>query len=299
MAEAAENAQILVFGGAGQVGRALKRACLQVIAPARTEVDLTDREAVRTAIDRVAPRAIINAAAWTAVDAAEADEEAAFAVNALGAGNIAEAAADQAIPLVHISTDYVFEGGGTAAWAPDDPTGPLGAYGRTKLAGEGRVQAAGGPHVILRTSWVFSADGANFVRTMLRLSETRDKLTVVADQVGGPTAAADIAGACLAIADQLAANPKKSGIYHFSGRPDVSWAEFARSIFESAACAVEVVGIPASDYPTPAVRPLNSRLDCSRTRDVFGIERPDWHAGLQSVLEELRERETSGKEADE
>ena len=191
------------------------------------------------------------------------------------------------MPFVHISTDYVFDGSGERPWQPDDATGPLGAYGRTKLAGENAVRAAGGTYAILRTSWVFSAHGANFVKTMLRLGAERDRLTIVGDQVGGPTPAADIAAACLTIAKALQADPGLSGTCHFSGAPDVSWADFARAIFADAGLSPEVVDIPTSAYPTPAKRPGNSRMDCSATMAAFGIDRPDWHAGLRAVLSEL------------
>ncbi|MFO7771233.1 MAG: sugar nucleotide-binding protein, partial [Roseovarius gahaiensis] len=190
-------------------------------------------------------------------------------------------------PFVHISTDYVFDGGGTDPHSISDPVAPQNAYGRSKLAGEQAIAQAGGTFAILRTSWVFSAHGANFVKTMLRLSESRDALNIVDDQIGGPTAAADIAAACLTIADQLQANRATAGIYHFSGAPDASWKEFAEAIFDLAGREVAVSGIATADYPTPAARPLNSRLDCSETETVFGITRPDWRAGLEAVLTDL------------
>jgi len=168
-----------------------------------------------------------------------------------------------------------------------DPVAPQNAYGRSKLAGEQAIAQAGGTFAILRTSWVFSAHGANFVKTMLRLSESRDALNIVDDQIGGPTAAADIAAACLTIADKLQADSTAAGIYHFSGAPDASWKDFAEAIFELAGRQVSVSGIATADYPTPAVRPLNSRLDCTETETVFGIKRPDWRAGLEAVLTDL------------
>jgi dTDP-4-dehydrorhamnose reductase len=163
----------------------------------------------------------------------------------------------------------------------------LGAYGRTKLDGEIAVRAAGGPHAILRTSWVVSADGANFVKTMLRLGGERDRLTIVADQVGGPTCANDLADACLAAAAQLTSDPGKSGTFHVSGGPDVSWADFAREIFKQAGITCEVADIPSSDFPTPAARPANSRLDNSLTEETFGLARPDWRVGLHDILKDL------------
>jgi dTDP-4-dehydrorhamnose reductase len=230
---------------------------------------------------------VINAAAWTAVDKAEAEEAAALSVNGAAPGAMARACAALGLAFVHISTDYVFDGSGTQPWQSHDPVAPLGAYGRSKLAGEQAVTAAGGVSAILRTSWVFSAHGANFVKTMLRLGATRDQLNVVGDQIGGPTPAADIASACLIIAGALTADPAKSGIYHFSGGPDVSWADFAREIFAQAGLTVAVEDIPSAAYPTPAARPGNSRMDCATTEQVFAIRRPDWRAGLAAVLQDL------------
>mgnify|MGYP003111254340 CR=1 FL=1 len=277
---------ILVFGKTGQVAREL-RAAAQVTSLGRDEADLTDPAACAAAIRAHAPDAVINAAAYTAVDKAESDEETAALVNGAAPGAMAEACAEMGIPFVHISTDYVFDGTGTAPWSTNAPTGPLGAYGRTKLAGEEAVRGAGGVHAILRTSWVVSAHGSNFVKTMLRLGAEREALTIVGDQIGGPTAAADIARACLEIARQLQADPAKSGTYHFSGGPDVSWAGFAREIFAQAGIACAVTDIPSADYPTPAARPANSRLDNTQTAAVFGLARPDWRAGLADILKDL------------
>lgn len=228
--------------------------------------------------------AVINAVAYTAVDRAEDQEELAHAINAGTPGLIAQAAAVRGLPFVQISTNYVFDGAGDRPFRTDHPTGPLGVYGRSKLAGEAAVRAAGGPHAILRTSWVVSAHGNNFVKTMLRLGAERDRLTIVADQIGGPTCAADIADACLVIAARLCTVPEVSGIYHFSGGPDVSWADFAREIFAQVKQSVEVIEIPSSEFPTTAKRPLNSRLDNSTTAAVFGLSRPDWRRGLTDIL---------------
>ncbi len=279
--------RILVFGSTGQVATELRRRAPQAVFLSRAEADLADPPACARAVERAAADAVINAAAWTAVDKAEAEEDAARAVNAEAPAAIAAAAAGRGLPFVHISTDYVFDGSGSRPWRPGDPTGPLGAYGRSKLAGEQAVRGAGGAHAILRTSWVFSAHGANFVKTMLRLSETRDRLTVVADQTGGPTPAAAIAEACLAIAAALAEDAAKTGTYHFAGAPDASWADFAREIFRQAGRAVDVADIPSSAYPTPARRPANSRLDCATTQAAFGIGRPDWRTHLTDVLGEI------------
>ena len=281
--------KILLFGETGQVAREVQRragaATLEVLG--RDAADFTDPAACAACVAETDADAIINAVAYTAVDRAEEEEATATLVNATTPGAIARAAAARGLPMVHISTDYVFDGAGQAPFAPDHPTAPLGAYGRSKLAGEAAVRAAGGTHVILRTSWVVSAHGGNFVRTMLRLGAERDKLTIVADQIGGPTCAADIAGACIAIAGQLIAAPSKSGTYHFSGAPDVSWADFARHIFAQAEITCTVEDIPGRDYPTPARRPMNSRLDNAATIAIFGIPRPDWRAGLDDILTEL------------
>jgi len=277
---------LLVFGKTGQVARELQ-ALAAVTALGRDAADLTDPDACAAAIREAKPAAVINAAAYTAVDQAEAEEDVATVINGDAPGAMARACADLGIPLVHISTDYVFDGSGDAPWPVDAPTGPLGAYGRSKLKGEDAVRAAGGPHAILRTSWVVSAHGKNFVKTMLRLGAERDKLTIVADQIGGPTAAGDIAAACLGIAAQLCDDRAKSGTYHFSGAPDVSWADFAREIFAQTGLTCSVENIPTSDFPTPARRPANSRLDCSTTEAVFGIARPDWRDSLARILSDL------------
>ena len=281
--------KVLVFGGTGQVALELARRAGPVVIEMRGRdvADFSDPDACAGVVEASDADAVINAVAYTAVDAAESDEAAAEIVNAVTPGALAVAAATKGIPFVQISTDYVFDGSGTAPWTVDAPVAPLGAYGRTKLAGEQAVRAARGCHGILRTSWVVSSHGKNFVKTMLRLGAERDRLTIVADQVGGPTPAAAIADACLSIAAQLAADPAKSGTYHFSGAPDVSWADFARAIFAEAGLSPEVVDIPSSAYPTPARRPFNSRLDCGSTKAVFGIDRPDWRAGLRDILDDL------------
>lgn len=278
--------KILVFGTSGQVATELRRLA-PVQALGRDTVDLANPSACAEAIRVHRPTAVINAAAYTAVDRAEAEEALATAINGAAPAAMAEACATLRVPLVHISTDYVFDGGGTRPFAPNDATAPQNAYGRSKLTGEQGIRATGASHAILRTSWVFSAHGANFVRTMLRLSETHDELRVVDDQIGGPTPARAIAAACLELARQLQVDPGKSGTYHFSGAPDVSWCDFARAIFATAGRATRVQGIPTREYPTPASRPLNSRLDCSTMETTFNITRPDWRAGLADTLAEL------------
>lgn len=279
--------RLLVFGKNGQVARALQVLAPEAVFLGREEADLSVPELAAEAIATHAPEAVINAAAYTAVDRAEEEEPLAARINGAAPTIMAEACADLGIPLVHISSDYVFDGAGSAPFTASDRTAPQNAYGWTKLAGEQGVQAAKGCYGILRTSWVFSAYGANFVKTMLRLGAERESLSVVADQIGGPTAAADIAAACLRMAEGLVQDPAKRGIYHFSGAPETSWAGFAREIFAQAGLGCRVEDIASEAYPTPAKRPLNSRLDCSSFEKVFGLPRPDWKAGLAAVLRDL------------
>ncbi|MEQ8165634.1 MAG: dTDP-4-dehydrorhamnose reductase [Alphaproteobacteria bacterium] len=276
---------ILVFGRTGQVATELQRQA-SVTALGRDTADLSDPEACSAAIEAHAPAVVINAAAWTAVDAAEAQESDAMRINAKAPGAMAQACCALEIPFLHISTDYVFEGSGTRAWRETDPVAPKSAYGRTKLAGEHQVAEAGGHWAILRTSWIFSAHGGNFVKTMLRLSESRDSLSIVADQVGCPTPAADIAATLLRMGREMTKG-QGGGLYHYGGQPPVSWADFARAIFANAGKTVTVEDIPTSAYPTPAERPRNSRLDCAKLTRDFGIEPPDWTTGLVNVLKEL------------
>lgn len=278
---------LLIFGRTGQVAQELARLAPGAHFAGRDQADLTDPDACAALIERLRPAAVINAAAYTAVDKAEGDVETATAVNALAPAAMAAACAALGVPFVHISTDYVFDGSGDQPFREADPTGPLGAYGATKLEGEQAILAAGGQWAVLRTSWVFSAHGNNFVKTMRRLGAERDRLTIVADQIGGPTAAADIAAAVLEMARQMQADPAKGGIYHFAGAPDVSWADFARDIFARSGLKPAVEDIPTSAYPTPARRPRNSRLDCTAITRDFGISRPDWRDSLTAVIKEL------------
>ena len=277
---------ILVFGKTGQVATELNRVS-GVMALGREDVDLSDPAACAAAVREHAPKAVINAAAYTAVDKAEDEEHLATVINGDAPTAMAKACVELGIPLVHISTDYVFNGRGNTPYCPEDATEPQNAYGRSKLVGETGIRESGAVYAILRTSWVVSANGANFVKTMLRLSETRDALNVVADQIGGPTPARDIAKACLQIANQLIQDTTKSGTYHFSGAPDVSWAEFASKIFVQADRTVTVTPISTAEYPTPAKRPSNSRMDCHSTEQVFGIKRPNWQDGLKEILKDL------------
>lgn len=279
--------RILVFGSSGQVATCLQEQA-DVIALNRDQADLGAPDMLRAAIEATDADVIINAAAYTAVDRAEDDQDQAEQVNHLAVGTMARAAAKRDIPFLHISTDYVFPGNGDTPWQPDDATGPLGVYGATKRRGEDAVRAAGGRHVILRTSWVFSAHGNNFVKTMLRLGRERDALTIVGDQIGGPTAAGDIANALLSCARAVHARCT-GGTYHFSGAPDVSWADFATEIFAQSGISCDVTPIPTTDYPTPATRPLNSRLNCESLMTDFGIARPDWRVSLKAVLTDLGE----------
>lgn len=280
------SATILTLRRTGQVGSYLA-AMPGVVAMGRGSANLSDPDACAAAIRAHAPAAVINAAAWTAVDAAEDDPQHVHLVNAAAPGTMAQVCARLGIPFVQISTDYVFDGSGERPWQPSDTPAPLNAYGRSKLAGERAVAAAGGVYAILRTSWLFSARGRNFLTTMLRLGAERDRLTVVADQIGGPTPAADLAAACHHAALRLIERPDLSGTYHYAGHPDTSWADFARAIMQEAGLACEIANTATADWPTPATRPLNSRLDCSALA-ALGLQRPDWRAGLRAALAELK-----------
>ena len=278
--------RLLVYGATGQVARELARLAPGATFLGRDRVDFATGD-VALPLREGDWDAVINAVAYTAVDRAEAEPELARAVNATAPGRIAAACTARGLPFLHVSTDYVFDGTGEGPRAPADPTGPLSVYGATKLEGEEAVRAAGGLHAILRTSWVFSAHGANFVKTMLRLGAERAELRVVADQWGGPTPAGAIAAALLRMAEVLPARPEAGGTHHFAGAPDTTWAGFAREIFHQAGLPCRVTEIPTADYPTPARRPLNSRLDCRGFTETFGLPRPDWRAGLAAVLKEL------------
>lgn len=281
--------KILVFGRSGQVATELRAQApargIIIEALGREDADLSHPKTCADHISKTNADVVINAAAFTAVDKAEDEKDIARRVNADAPGSMAQAAAERGIPFIHISTDYVFDGSGTLARTTNDPTSPLGVYGSTKLEGEDKVAAAGGWHGILRTSWVFSAHGNNFVKSMLRLAETRNHVTIVADQVGGPTPAADIAATLLRMAE--AGSSVEGGLFHYAGSPDASWADFAREIFLQAGLDISVEDIPTSAYPTPAARPKNSRLDCSRLEKTYGLLRPDWKAGLTKVLRQL------------
>lgn len=305
------SGKLLVFGKTGQVATELARsarsdcaagprAILQATFLGRDDgVDMARPETCAAAIAAHAPDVVINAAAWTAVDAAETQEAAAHVVNADSPGAMAQACAAREIPFLHISTDYVFDGSGDRPWRPTDPVAPQNAYGRTKLAGEEAVRAAGGQAAILRTSWVFSAHGSNFVKTMLGLSQRLDQLSIVADEIGGPTPAADIAAALMRMAALMQAG-QAGGVYHFAGQPFTSWKAFACESFSIAGRQVRVTPLRSADWAAEqratrpyAARPLNSRLDCTTLAADFGITQPDWKAGLRAVLAELGERHTA------
>ena len=277
---------ILVFGKTGQVAIELQRIG-NVIALSRDQADLSNPQLCADIIRAYAPKAVINAAAYTAVDKAEKDEPYATIINGYAPTAIAKVCAELNIPLIHISTDYVFLGTENKPWTPKDTPSPKNAYGRSKLIGENGIRSTGVAHVILRTSWIFSAHGTNFVKTMLKLSDEQKKLRVVYDQIGGPTPAKDIALGCLDIANQLIQNKNKSGTYHLSGTPDVSWADFTKEIFNQANRSIKIIQTSSEDYKTPALRPTNSRLNCSTTERIFGIKRPDWRIGLKVILKEL------------
>ena len=279
---------ILVLGRSGQVAQMLARRAAQenalVMLRGRGEIDLLDQAAIMGAIRDVGAATVINAAAYTAVDKAESEPEAAWRLNTQAPGVMAEACRACGVPLLHVSTDYVFDGSKTAPYLETDVTAPLGVYGQTKLAGEKAIQERYSRHIVLRTSWVFSDLGTNFVRTMLNLGRSRPLLKIVDDQVGGPTAAGDIAQALLTIARHVARRDDLWGIYNFAGAPEVTWCGFAREIFHQAGLTPVVEPIATREYPTPAKRPANSILDCSRIAANFGLPQPDWRLALAEIV---------------
>ena len=282
--------KLLVFGKSGQVAHALQDANasgFDMTFLSRTDADLSNPDACASAVKAARPDMVMNAAAYTDVDGAETNEALAHVINGEAPGKMAGAAAKLDIPFMHISTDYIFDGSGYMPHAPDANPAPMNAYGRSKLAGEIAVRAANPRHVILRTSWVFSPYGSNFVKTMLRLSETRTALNVVRDQIGGPTPARAIATTLLTIATALK-NGASGGTYHVTGAPALSWADFARAIFESAGKEISITDIDTANYPTPAQRPLNSRLDCATLMADFGITQPEWKPALAEMIRGLR-----------
>jgi dTDP-4-dehydrorhamnose reductase len=290
--------RILVAGRTGQLAiellDRLPRDGHQVVALEAPVLDLTDAASIARAVAQAAPDAIVNAAAYTAVDKAEGQRDLAFAVNATGAGLLAAAAADRDLPFVQISTDYVFSGDGGAPYAEDAATGPSSVYGASKLAGEAAVLAANPRSAILRTAWVCSPHGTNFVKTMLRLGAERDAVSVVADQHGAPTFAADLADAIARMLPRLAAAPAGDpafGLFHLTGQPWTTWHGFAEAIFAGAAArgakTPHLAAIGTADYPTPARRPADGRLDCSRIGLIHGITPADWRRSLAKCLDTL------------
>ena len=282
--------RLLVFGETGQLARELARRCHRGVEArflGRADADLLEPSSCAAAVLDIKADVVINAATWTAVDLAKAEEAVATIANGAAPGAMAEACAAKGIPFLQVSTDYVFDGAADAPFAPDDQTVPLNAYGRSKRAGEKAVRNSGARHVILRTSWVFSPFGNNFLKSMLRLCSARKSLNVVSDQVGGPTPAAALSDALYATATAMA-DGHAGGTYHFSGAPDVSWAEFARAIMAAAGLSCRIEDIITADYPAAARRPLNSRLDCSTFTQEFGTRRPDWREALEGILKELR-----------
>jgi dTDP-4-dehydrorhamnose reductase len=290
--------RIAVTGCTGQVAQALLERGpalgAEVIALGRPQLDLTAVDSIEPTLRAAAPDVIVSAAAYTGVDMAESEPDLAHAVNARGAGAVAEIAAVLGVPIVHLSTDYVFSGDLGRPYREEDGTDPVGAYGRSKLAGELAVAAATPNHIILRTAWVYSPFGANFVKTMLRLAQTRDVVSVVADQHGSPTSALDIADAIVAVCRTITAcedDQRLRGIFHMAGGGYTTWARFAEVIFASSRAhggpSARVQPIATSEYPTPAKRPSNSRLDCTKLRTVYGVALPEWEASAAACVARL------------
>ncbi|MBZ8132018.1 dTDP-4-dehydrorhamnose reductase [Afifella sp. IM 167] len=290
--------RLLVTGRKGQVARALAErtagaAKIDFVALGRPELDLAEPQTIAPAIEAARPDIVVSAAAYTAVDRAEDEPETAFAANARGAGEVAAAAARLGVPVIHLSTDYVFAGTGEAPHREDAPTAPGNVYGASKLAGEEAVAAVNPRHVILRTAWVYSPFSRNFVRTMLDLAETRGELAVVDDQWGNPTSALDIADAILAVAERWQAEPEAqiAGVYHLAGTGETSWCGLARAVFEASREAggpyAEVRAITSAEYPQKAARPKNSRLASDRFEAVFGYRCPPWRTSVEKVVRTL------------
>ncbi len=286
---------VALFGAAGQLGREILEFAARrgeaVKGFTRADADICDVDAVRAALEGARPRLVVNAAGWTAVDLAESNPEGARAANATGPGVLARAAAEAGVPLVHVSTDYVFDGAKPGAWIESDPVAPLGVYGATKAEGERLVREAGPRHVILRTSWVYGVHGANFLKTMLRLAGERDELRVVADQHGCPTATADLAEAIFAVDRAIAAGGCPWGTFHFAGTGATTWHGFACEIVEAAAKFTHkrpmVTAIPTADFPTPARRPANSALDSGKFARTFGYVAAPWRQRVRETVRAL------------
>lgn len=288
--------RILISGQHGQVSQALQQhlqSMGELIVLGRDQLDLSQPESIRPVVRDVKPDLIINAAAHTAVDQAESEPDLAFAINATSPGVFAEEAAALGVPLIHYSTDYVFDGSKAGAWVEADTPNPLGVYGNSKLAGERAIAAAGGQHLILRTSWVYSLTGRNFLLTMQRLLQEREKLSIVADQIGAPTWAGTIAASTGALIERWRDGaPGAWGVYHLTASGETSWFGFAEAIgqqlINSGKPCAALEPIASSAYPTPAARPLNSRLDCSLLQREWGVSQPDWHDALLECLAQQR-----------
>ncbi|MER9952313.1 dTDP-4-dehydrorhamnose reductase [Mesorhizobium sp. M0047] len=290
--------RLVVTGREGQVAASLleagqRRAGVEVVAIGRPELDLARPDMVSEAIAAAKPDIVVSAAAYTAVDQAEDEPDLAFAVNAVGAGKVAEAARRLGVPVVHLSTDYVFDGSKDSAYVETDATAPASVYGASKLAGEQAVAAANPHHLILRTAWVYSPFGKNFVKTMLRLAADRDEIAVVADQWGNPTSALDIADAILHAAAQLHDDKSfgASGIYHLAGTGETNWSGFARHILDTSRVSggpwARVRDIATMDYPTKARRPASSWLSSAKFASAFGWDAPDWRQSTEAVVRRL------------
>ena len=279
--------KILLFGKTGQVAKELCNRP-NVTAIGRDKADFTEPQKIIEIVKSTDADIIINAVAYTSVDLAEEEFELANIINGTTVKELAKVSASRNIPFLHISTDYVFKGDGNLNWKTTDRTNPQNSYGKSKLIGESGILEAGGPHVILRTSWVFSSHGNNFVKTMLRLASNNNELSIVKDQIGGPTCAKDIANALWKIASDFYAGNGITGIYHFSGKPNSSWANFASEIFSQSQQDIKIKQILTKDFLTKAKRPLNSRLDCSSLRIDYGIKQPEWKKSLTNVLANLK-----------
>ncbi len=284
---------ILVTGGSGQLASALATAP-GILRVGRPAFDFDHQETIEATFHAAAPRLVVNAAAYTAVDAAETDADAAYRGNRAGPGILARLCAASDIPLIHVSTDYVFDGTKSTPYQETDPVGPQGVYGASKLAGEEAIKQVGGKSIILRTAWVYAPIGKNFVRTMLTVGKARDRLTVVGDQSGCPTTASDLADAILTIIariDRTGWDSSYGGIFHATGSGDTTWHGLAVATFEAAARhgakVPQVVPIATSDWPTPAKRPANSRLDCTRLNFMFGITMPHWRDSLNRTVDTI------------
>jgi dTDP-4-dehydrorhamnose reductase len=279
--------KILLFGKTGQVAKELCNRP-NVTAIGRDKADFTEPQKIIEIVKSTDADIIINAVAYTSVDLAEEEFELANIINGTTVKELAKVSASRNIPFLHISTDYVFKGDGNLNWKTSDQTNPQNSYGKSKLIGESGILEAGGPHVILRTSWVFSSHGNNFVKTMLRLASNNNELSIIKDQIGGPTCAKDIADALWKIASDFYAGNGITGIYHFSGKPNSSWANFASEIFFQTHQDIKIKQILTKDFLTKAKRPLNSRLDCSSLRIDYGIKQPEWKKSLTNVLANLK-----------